>query len=77
MRQEPLAARGTSHAELLRWCGVGFVHWDRACVSAEGEWMTPLDRLDALINRGVFYDCDWETLKAVRDELAKRGSDDE
>lgn len=39
--------------------------------------MTTLERLDALIERGVFYDCDWETLKAVRDELAKRGSDDE
>ena len=32
--------------------------------------MTPLERLDALINRGVFYDCDWETLRAVRDALA-------
>ncbi len=39
--------------------------------------MTTLERLDALIERGVFYDCDWETLKAVRDELAKRGNNDE
>lgn len=39
--------------------------------------MTTLERLDALIERGVFYECDWETLIAVRDELAKRGNDDE
>lgn len=39
--------------------------------------MTTLERLDALIERGVFYDCDWQTLKAVRDELAKRVNNDD
>lgn len=33
-----------------------------------GVTMTTLERLDALIERGVFYDCDWQTLTRLRKE---------